>query len=103
MTKLCEIITDQFSNVSLSTVQRKYFNESQGEANILFTTNSTGHDSVAVFTLPSNGEFLRPLDDMKATATQELFYSKRFSWRRRAGSVGDHKLLFKKLGADKMK
>ncbi|XP_028395701.1 mutS protein homolog 4-like [Dendronephthya gigantea] len=30
MTKLCEIITDQFSNVSLSTVQRKYFNESQG-------------------------------------------------------------------------
>ena len=31
MTKLCEIITDQFSNVSLSTVQRKYFNESQGK------------------------------------------------------------------------
>ncbi|XP_046863669.1 mutS protein homolog 4-like [Xenia sp. Carnegie-2017] len=30
MTKLCEVIADQFSNVSLTTVQRKYFNESQG-------------------------------------------------------------------------
>ena len=34
MTKLFQLISDQYHNTNIATVQRKYFNESKGKQNI---------------------------------------------------------------------